>query len=150
MFAAVTSAALVGVEPRPVRVEVHVSHGKEKFAVVGLPDVAVREARERVRSAIVATGHRFPGRVTVNLAPADLPKVGSAYDLPIAIGVLVALGQIPAAASRGRPGTMRHRRSSAISAAADGSASATVAIPAHESSARRITRRAARPRRKPA
>ncbi|HEX5631381.1 MAG TPA: YifB family Mg chelatase-like AAA ATPase [Acidimicrobiia bacterium] len=100
MFAAVTSAALVGVEPRPVRVEVHVSHGKEKFAVVGLPDVAVREARERVKSAIVATGHRFPGRVTVNLSPADLPKVGSAYDLPIAIAVLVAVGQVPAAASR--------------------------------------------------
>ncbi|HAX82632.1 MAG TPA: ATP-dependent protease [Actinobacteria bacterium] len=100
MFAAVTSAALVGVEPRPVRVEVHVRHGKEKFAVVGLPDTAVREARERVRSAIVATGHPFPRHVTVNLAPADLPKVGSAYDLPIALGVLVAVGAIPVAASR--------------------------------------------------
>ena len=100
MFAAVTSAALVGVEPRPVRVEVHVRSGKEKFAVVGLPDTAVREARERVRSAIVATGHPFPRHVTVNLAPADLPKVGSAYDLPIALGVLVAVGAIPVAASR--------------------------------------------------
>lgn len=100
MFAAVTSAALVGVEPRPVRVEVHVRNGKDKFAVVGLPDTAVREARERVRSAIVATGHHFPRHVTVNLAPADLPKVGSAYDLPIALGVLVAVGEIPVAASR--------------------------------------------------
>lgn len=101
MFAAVTSAALVGVEPRPVRVEVHVSHStKERFTVVGLPDTAVREARERVKSAIVATGHRFPSVTTVNLAPADLPKVGSAYDLPIALGVLVAVGLVPAAASR--------------------------------------------------
>ena len=79
MFAAVTSAATVGVDPRPVRVEAHVSSGGKKFSVVGLPDTAVREARERVRSAIAATGHRFPHRdVTVNLAPADLPKVGSA------------------------------------------------------------------------
>lgn len=101
MFAAVTSAALVGVEPRPVRVEVHVAGGKSVFAVVGLPDASVREARERVKSAISASGHRFPARhVTVNLAPADLPKVGSAYDLPIALGVLVAAGDIPAAASR--------------------------------------------------
>ena len=102
MFAAVTSAALVGVEPRPVRVEAHVSGGgKQLFAVVGLPDASVREARERVKSAIAASGHPFPGRhVTVNLAPADLPKAGSAYDLPIALGVLVAAGRIPAAASR--------------------------------------------------
>src|SRR3990172_5867945 len=102
MFAAVTSAALVGVEPRPVRVEAHVSGGgKQLFAVVGLPDASVREARERVKSAIAASGHPFPGRhVTVNLAPADLPKAGSAYDLPIALGVLVAAGLIPAAASR--------------------------------------------------
>ena len=101
MFAAVTSAALVGVEPRQVRVEAHVSGGKELFSVVGLPDASVREARARVRSAIAASGHRFPGqRVTVNLAPADLPKVGSAYDLPIALGVLVAAGDISPAASR--------------------------------------------------
>lgn len=101
MFAAVTSAALVGVEPRPVRVEAHVSGGKQLFAVVGLPDASVREARERVRSAIVASGHSFPGRhVTVNLAPADLPKVGSAYDLPIALGVLAAVGAIPPQAVR--------------------------------------------------
>lgn len=101
MFASVTSAALVGVVPRPVRVEAHVSGRKEAFALVGLPDTAVREARERVRSAIAATGHRFPmRRVTVNLAPADLPKVGSAYDLPIALGVLAACGHIPAGATR--------------------------------------------------
>ena len=98
MFASVTSAALVGVEPCPVRVEVDVSGRTRAFTIVGLPDAAVREARERVRSAIASTGHRFPARVvTVNLAPADLPKVGSAYDLPIALGVLAASGEVPRA-----------------------------------------------------
>jgi len=88
----VTSSALVGVEPCPVRVEAHVSGtGKSVLTIVGLPDAAVREARERVRSAMLASGFPFPaGRVTVNLAPADLPKVGSAYDLPIALGLLAA------------------------------------------------------------
>jgi len=93
----VTSSALVGVEPCPVRVEAHVSGtGKSVFTIVGLPDAAVREARERVRSAMLASGFPFPaGRVTVNLAPADLPKVGSAYDLPIALGLLAAARTIP-------------------------------------------------------
>jgi magnesium chelatase family protein len=97
MFAAVTSVALVGVEPEPVRVEVHVgSVGKERFSIVGLPDTAVREAKDRVKAAIAASGYRFPKRaVTVNLAPADLPKVGSAYDLPIALGVLAAARIVP-------------------------------------------------------
>jgi magnesium chelatase family protein len=100
MFASVTSAALVGVDPRPVRVEVHVSGNTRSFTIVGLPDASIREARERVRSAIASAGHRFPARrVTVNLAPADLPKVGSAYDLPIAIGVLAASGEIPRGAA---------------------------------------------------
>jgi magnesium chelatase family protein len=71
MFAAVTSVALVGVEPRPVRVEVHVSGSKPAFHLVGLPDTAVREAKERVRSAVLAAGFAFPNRrITVNLAPA--------------------------------------------------------------------------------
>lgn len=97
MFASVTSAAFVGVEPCAVRVEAHVSGmGKGSFSIVGLPDAAVREARERVRSAMLASGFPFPaGRVTVNLAPADLPKVGSAYDLPIAFGLLAAARTIP-------------------------------------------------------
>jgi magnesium chelatase family protein len=97
VYAAVTSAALVGVAASPVRVEAHVAgSGKSVFTIVGLPDAAVREARERVRSAVLASGLPFPGgRVTVNLAPADLPKVGSAYDLPIAIGVLAAARTIP-------------------------------------------------------
>ncbi|MFZ0492287.1 MAG: magnesium chelatase domain-containing protein, partial [Acidimicrobiia bacterium] len=96
MFASVTSVALVGVEPRPVRVEVHIGAPKDRFALVGLPDTAVREAKDRVRSAIVQSGFQFPNRtVTVNLAPADIPKAGSAYDLPIALGVLAAAGSVP-------------------------------------------------------
>ncbi len=92
MNATVTSSALVGVEPRPVSVEAHVGGGgKPIFVVVGLPDTAVREAKERVRAAFASAGQTFPrGRVVVNLSPADLPKVGSAYDLPIALGVLAA------------------------------------------------------------
>ncbi len=101
MFSSITSAALVGVHPRSVRVEVHVSGGdKTPFVIVGLPDTAVREARERVRSAILASGFPLPKmRITVNLAPADLPKVGSAYDLPIALGVLSASRTVDADAS---------------------------------------------------
>ncbi len=95
MFAAVTSVALVGVEPRPVRIEVHIAGKKPGVAIVGLPDAAVREARERVSAAIVASGFEFPQRrVVINLSPADLPKAGSAYDLPIALGVLAASRQI--------------------------------------------------------
>jgi magnesium chelatase family protein len=104
MFASVTSSALVGVDPRPVRVEAHVSGGsgnRDRFNIVGLPDASIREARQRVQSAILATGHHFPDRrITVNLAPADLPKVGSAYDLPIALGVLAAIGGLPAYATK--------------------------------------------------
>jgi len=100
VFAAVTSVALVGVEPRPVRVEVHVGGSKPLFNLVGLPDTAIREAKERVRSALASSGYRFPGRrLTVNLAPADIPKAGSAYDLPIALGVLAASGAVPPAAA---------------------------------------------------
>jgi len=95
MFAAITSVALVGVEPQPVRVEVHVGSQEPRFALVGLPDTAVREAKDRVRAAMASSGFRFPSRrVTVNLAPADLPKGGSAYDLPIALGVLAASGAV--------------------------------------------------------
>jgi magnesium chelatase family protein len=100
VFAAVTSVALVGVRPQPVRVEVHVSGSKPVFNLVGLPDTAIREAKERVRSAIASSGYRFPNRrLTVNLAPADVPKAGSAYDLPIALGVLAASGAVPPAAA---------------------------------------------------
>ncbi len=99
MLSCITSVVLVGAEPRLVNVEVFVGGGKPTFHVVGLPDAAVREAKERVRAAIQASGFTFPGRrVIVNLAPADVPKGGSAYDLPIALGVLVASKAIPPAA----------------------------------------------------
>ena len=101
MFAAVTSVALVGIDPCPVRVEVHVTGGKQVFHLVGLPDTAVREAKERVRAAVLSSGYRFPSRcLTVNLAPAEIPKAGSAYDLPIALGVLAAAGLVPPAVTR--------------------------------------------------
>lgn len=101
MFATTMSAALVGVDPVPVLVEAHVGGVKEAFAIVGLPDTAVREAKERVRAAFSASSFRFPNRrVTVNLAPATLPKAGSAYDLSIALGVLAAAGLIPDRACR--------------------------------------------------
>lgn len=91
MNATVTSSVLVGVQPQAVTVEAHVGAGKPGFVVVGLPDTAVREAKERVRAAFASSGHSFPNRrVVINLSPADLPKVGSAYDLPIALGVLAA------------------------------------------------------------
>lgn len=90
--------ALLGVDPVPVKVEVHVGGGKARLQLVGLPDTAVREAKDRVRAAVVSSGYPFPGRVvTVNLAPADIPKAGSAYDLPIALGVLAAAGLVPQA-----------------------------------------------------
>ncbi|MCP4247851.1 MAG: ATP-binding protein, partial [bacterium] len=102
MFASIASTALVGIDTTPVQVEVHASgSGKPTFSIVGLPDTAVREARERVLSALQASGYHVPGsRITVNLSPADLPKAGSAYDLPIALGTLVAMGQVGAAAAR--------------------------------------------------
>ncbi len=97
MFASTNSVALVGVEGRAVRVEAHVGGGeKGRLNVVGLPDTAVREAKDRVMSAMSVAGYRFPPKsVTVNLAPADLPKSGSAYDLPIAMALLAAAGEIP-------------------------------------------------------
>ena len=102
MFASTNSVALVGVEARAVRVEAHVGGGeKGRLNVVGLPDTAVREAKDRVMAAMSVAGYRFPPKsVTVNLAPADLPKSGSAYDLPIAIALLAAAGEIPQAACR--------------------------------------------------
>ena len=100
MFAATNSAALVGVKARTVSVEAHIGGGeKGRLNVVGLPDTAVREAKDRVLAAMAVSGYRFPPRsVTVNLAPADLPKSGSAYDLPIALALLAAAGEIPTGA----------------------------------------------------
>ena len=95
MLAQVLSAALVGVEASLVRVEVDVTPGLPTFTTVGLPDSAVRESRERVRTAIRNAGFAFPSdRITVNLAPADLRKEGASFDLPIALGILEATGAI--------------------------------------------------------
>lgn len=101
MLAKVTSCAVVGLEGFIVQVEVDISPGLPNFFIVGLPDTAVQEARERVRSAIRNSGFSFPmKRITVNLAPADLKKEGPAYDLPIAVGILLATEQIAADITR--------------------------------------------------
>jgi magnesium chelatase family protein len=94
----VHSRALLGLEARPVCVEVHLANGLPSFTLVGLAETEVKEARERVRSAIQNTGLDFPAnkRITVNLAPADLPKDSGRFDLPIALGILAASGQIDA------------------------------------------------------
>ena len=98
MLALARTFALHGVEAREVRVEVDVRSGIPSFTVVGLPDAAVRESRERVRAAISNSGFEFSmRRITVSLAPADLPKAGPGYDLAIAGGVLAASGQLPEA-----------------------------------------------------
>ena len=89
------TAAVFGIEARGVQVEVDVSFGLPSFNMVGLPDASVRESRDRVRSAIRNSGFEFPGhRITVNLAPADIRKAGSSFDLPIALGVLAASGAV--------------------------------------------------------
>ena len=99
----VHSRALLGLQARPVCVEVHLANGLPGFTLVGLADTEVKEARERVRSAIANAGLEFPGnrRITVNLAPADLPKDSGRFDLPIAMGILAASGQVDAAALAG-------------------------------------------------
>lgn len=96
MLAKIWSGAVVGLDALPIEVEVDIANqGLPSFTIVGLPDKAVEEAKERVRSAIRNTGADFPAkRITVNLAPADLPKEGPSYDLPIALGILFASGQI--------------------------------------------------------
>ena len=93
MVQRVSTVAFEGIEARAVDVQVQVAPGLPAFAIVGLPDKAVSEARERVRSALIASGLALPARrITVNLAPADLPKEGSHYDLPIALGLMAAIG----------------------------------------------------------
>jgi magnesium chelatase family protein len=95
MLACVRTAAVFGIDACPVQVEVDVSYGLPGFHMVGLPDTSVRESRDRVRAAIRNSGFEFPPhRVTVNLAPADIRKAGSSFDLPIALGVLAAAGDI--------------------------------------------------------
>jgi len=97
MLAKVTSCAVVGLDGALIQVEVDIARGLPNSTIVGLPDAAVNESKERVRSAVRNSGFYFPGtRVTINLAPADLRKEGPAYDLPIALGVLIASEQIVA------------------------------------------------------
>lgn len=98
-LAIIHSRACVGVEAPSVTVEVHISNGMPGFCLVGLPETTVKESRDRVRSAIVNSRFEFPAkRITVNLAPADLPKEGGRFDLPIALGILAASEQIPTVA----------------------------------------------------
>jgi magnesium chelatase family protein len=94
MLARVHSAAILGIDAYAVEVEVDITRGSRKFDIVGLPDAAVRESRERVQAAIANSGFEFPmDAIVVNLAPADVKKAGPAFDLPIAVGILVASGQ---------------------------------------------------------
>jgi len=96
MLAKVNSCAVIGLEGAVVEVEVDISSGLPSQTIVGLPDAAVQESKERVRAAVRNSGFVFPGtRLTVNLAPADIRKEGPAYDLPIAVGVLIATEQMP-------------------------------------------------------
>lgn len=96
MVTRVPTVAFQGIEAVPVDVQVQIAPGAAKFILVGLPDKAVKESGERVRAALVASGLGLPPRrITVNLAPADLPKEGSHYDLPIALGIMAAIGAIP-------------------------------------------------------
>ena len=102
MVVRVATVAFEGIEARPIDVQVQISSGTVVFMVVGLADKAVAESRERVRAALTASGLALPAkRITVNLAPADVPKEGSHYDLPIALGVMAAIGAIPADALEG-------------------------------------------------
>src|SRR4026207_814728 len=95
VLASLRSAAVFGVDAYPVQIEVDVSFGLPSFTMVGLPDATVRESRDRVRLAIRNSGFEFPHhRITVNLAPADVRKAGSSFDLPIALGVLATSGPL--------------------------------------------------------
>lgn len=136
MIAIVPSASLLGVDGHPVAVEVHVSNGLPGFTVVGLPDAACRESRDRVRAALLSSGLTWPlRRVTVNLAPSGLRKGGAGLDLPIAIALLVAAGQVPAeaiegcgfAGELGLDGSLR--RVTGIVPLVDAIASETVVVP---------------------
>ncbi|MCS6947233.1 MAG: ATP-dependent protease, partial [Steroidobacteraceae bacterium] len=95
--ARVACRAQLGLTAPAVTVEVHLGSGLPLFSIVGLPATAVKESKERVRAALTNSGYEFPaGRITVNLAPADLPKDGGRFDLAIAVGILLASGQLRA------------------------------------------------------
>ncbi len=145
MLAKIGSAAVLGLEALPVEVEVDVRRSGQAgiMTLVGLPDAAVRESSERTRAAIRNSGLMFPGdkRITINLAPADLRKEGPAYDLPIAIGILMASGQLPPDVLDGAilmgelslDGTLRHVRGVLpVADMARHSDSTTLYVPAHD------------------
>src|SRR5579883_1604979 len=95
MLSKVCSAAVNGIEAYPVEVEVNAGWGETVVVIVGLPDAAVKESRDRVSTALTNSGYKFPmGRTTINLAPADVKKEGPSFDLPIAIGMLAASEQV--------------------------------------------------------
>ena len=95
MLAKVLSSAVIGIEGYVVEVEVDISQGLPSFSTVGLPEGAVRESKDRVKTSIKNSGYHFPSdRITVNLAPADIKKEGSAFDLPMALGILAATGLV--------------------------------------------------------
>jgi len=97
MLAKVISGALIGIDAYPVEVEVDIAQGLPQFSTVGLPEGAVKESKDRVKSAIKNSGYDFPARrITINLAPADIRKDGAAFDLPIAVGLLSATGIVNA------------------------------------------------------
>src|SRR5712675_2200148 len=98
MLARVCSAAVNGIEAYPVEVEVNVGFGDTLVIVLGLPDAAVKESKDRVSTALTNSGYKFPlGRSTINLAPADVRKEGPSFDLPIALGILAAAEQMESA-----------------------------------------------------
>ncbi len=100
MLARVKSGALLGVDAYIVEVEVDLAPGLPAFTTVGLPETAVKESKDRVRAAVKNSGYKFPGnRVTINLAPADIRKEGTGFDLPVAVGILAAQGLLPPAAA---------------------------------------------------
>jgi magnesium chelatase family protein len=137
MLATIPSATVDGVDGRSVRVEVHVSTGLPGFTLVGLPDASCREARDRVRAAMLSTEIEWPQkRITVNLAPTTLRKTGSALDLPIAVGLMVASGTVPAESvvnvgfigELGLDGSVRHV--AGVLALVDALSCAEVVVPA--------------------
>ena len=96
MLAKVLSSAVMGIDAYKVEVEVDIACGLPNFTTVGLPEAAVKESKERVKAAIKNSGYAFPDdRITINLAPADIKKEGTGFDLPIALGILAATGTIP-------------------------------------------------------
>ena len=101
-LATIYTRALIGLESPQITCEVHLAGGLPGLSIVGLVETAIRESRDRVRAAIRQSGFEVPdGKITVNLAPADLPKGGTRFDLAIAIGILVASGQVPASRLNG-------------------------------------------------